>query len=58
VTADQQGRQTLPAARARRCGDEYEQVLKAFNQWIMPSVDPVLLVKVRATPWLRPNDVK
>jgi Putative metallopeptidase len=58
VTPDQKGQQTLPPARARRCESEYEQVMKAFNQWVRPSVDPVLLVKVRATPWLRPSDVK
>jgi Putative metallopeptidase len=57
VTPDERGQQALPAARARRCQGEYDQVLKVFNQWVMPSVDPVLLVKVRATPWLRPSDV-
>ena len=55
---DKNGEQTLPSARAARCADEYAQVLKAFNLWIMPSVDPNLLVRVRATPWLQAGDLK
>jgi hypothetical protein len=55
---DKNGEQTLPAARAERCADEYAQVLKAFNLWIMPSVDPNLLVRVKATPWLQAGDLK
>jgi hypothetical protein len=58
VQPDKNGQQTLPAARAVRCASEYAQVLKAFNQWITPSVDPNLLVTVRATQWLSPGDVK
>jgi hypothetical protein len=55
---DRNGEQTLPDRRAERCEGEYAQVLKAFNLWIMPSVDPNLLVKVRATPWLQAGDLK
>jgi hypothetical protein len=58
VTPDKNGQQSLPDQRARRCSSEYEQVLKAFNLWVMPSVDPNLLIKVRSMPWLRPGDVK
>jgi hypothetical protein len=43
----------LPKRRAERCQDEYEQVRKAFNLRIMPYVDANLLIKARATPWLR-----
>jgi Putative metallopeptidase len=42
----------LPKRRARRCGDEYGQIRKAFDLRIMPYVDPDLLIKVRSTPWL------
>jgi len=55
---DKNGEQTLPDRRAERCEGEYAQVLKAFNLWIMPSVDPNLLVKVKATPWLQAGDLK
>jgi hypothetical protein len=43
---------TLPKDRADRCKDEYQQIRKAFDLRIMPYVDPDLLIKVRATPWL------
>jgi hypothetical protein len=56
VTPDKDGQQDLPARRAARCQDEYQQVLKAFNLWVMPYVDPNLLIKIRATPWLLPSD--
>jgi Putative metallopeptidase len=42
----------LPKRRAARCEGEYEQIRKAFNLRIMPYVDPELLIKARATPWL------
>ena len=41
----------LPAARAKRCAGEFEQVRKAFNLRIMPYVDPELLIAIRARPW-------
>jgi hypothetical protein len=58
VTPDKDGQQDLPARRAARCQDEYQQVLKSFNLWVMPYVDPNLLIKIRAMPWLLPSDVK
>ena len=42
----------LPARRADRCEGEYAQIRKAFDLRIMPYVDPDLLVRARATPWL------
>jgi len=48
----------LPIERSRRCPGEYRQVLKAFDMRIMPYVDPDLVIKVRATPWLLPTDTK
>jgi hypothetical protein len=38
-------------ARAPRCVDEYRQVENAFNQTILPYVDPQLLQEVRARHW-------
>jgi hypothetical protein len=55
---DKNGDQTLPDERAVRCEGEYSQVLKAFNLWVMPFVDPNLLVKVRAASWLQSGDLK
>ena len=42
----------LPKRRAERCQGEYDQIRKAFNLRIMPYVNPDLLIKARATPWL------
>ncbi len=58
VKPDKNGQQILPARRAVRCKGEYDQVLKAFNLWVMPYVDPNLLIKVRATQWLLPGDIR
>jgi hypothetical protein len=55
---DKDGDQALPDERAVRCDGEYAQVLKAFNEWIMPYVDPNILVKVRAASWLQAGDLK
>jgi hypothetical protein len=55
---DKNGDQILPDERAVRCEGEYAQVLKAFNLWIMPYVDPNVLVKVRAASWLQAGDLK
>jgi hypothetical protein len=46
----------LPSSRASDCAHEYAELTYAFNTTLMPYVDPVLLAKVRATPWLRPDD--
>ena len=46
----------LPKSRAEQCAHEYSELVYAFSTTIMPSVDPVLLAKVRATEWVRPND--
>jgi len=46
----------LPSSRASDCALEYAELTYAFNTTLMPYVDPVLLAKVRATSWLRPDD--
>jgi hypothetical protein len=43
----------LPADRARGCRGEYEKVRRAFDMRLMPHIDADLVVKVRATDWLR-----
>jgi len=43
----------LPVFRANRCWQEYAQIRKAFDLRIMPYVDPNLLIRVRATEWLK-----
>jgi hypothetical protein len=48
---------TLPAHRAERCAKEYEQVRHAFDLRIMPYVDPDLVIKVRASQWLRSDEI-
>jgi hypothetical protein len=45
--------QFLDYRRWLRCEREYEAVKHAFDLRIMPFIDPDLLVKIRATPWLR-----
>jgi putative metallopeptidase DUF4344 len=47
----------LTEHRARRCPGEYRQVQHAFDLRIMPFVDPQLLVKVRASQWLLPDEI-
>jgi hypothetical protein len=46
------GPSLLPIDRARGCSREYEQVRHAFDQRIMPYVEPDLMIKVRASQWL------
>jgi hypothetical protein len=58
VVPDKNGDQMLPDERAVRCESEYAQVMKAFNLWVMPYVDPNLVVKVRAASWLQSGDLK
>ena len=48
----------LPKQRADNCANEYEQVRHAFRETIVPHLDMALVKKVRARPWLRPNDAK
>jgi hypothetical protein len=48
----------LPAARARNCGREFQQVRNSFAKTIVPFVDEGLMKKVQATKWLRPEDVQ
>jgi hypothetical protein len=43
----------LPARRAARCAEEYDDFRWAFTSLILPHVDPERLLKVRATDWLR-----
>jgi hypothetical protein len=43
----------LPAGRAGNCEGEYAQLKFAFDQTIMPNVDPDLLKKVQAMEWLK-----
>ncbi len=47
----------LSEARAPRCQREYQQVQHAFDLRIMPFVDPQLLVNVRASQWLLPDEL-
>ncbi len=47
----------LTEHRAPRCEGEYRQVQHAFDLRIMPFVDPDLLTKVKATPWLLPDEI-
>jgi hypothetical protein len=47
----------LDEYRASFCAREYAQIRDAFNLRIMPFIDPDLLVKVRATPWLLPDEI-
>ncbi len=47
----------LTEHRAERCEGEYLQVRHAFDLRIMPYVNPDLLVKERASQWLRPDEM-
>jgi Putative metallopeptidase len=48
----------LPKTRADNCGNEYQQVRRAFLKTIMPFVDQDLMKQVQAKQWLRPEDLK
>jgi hypothetical protein len=47
----------LSEHRAGQCGREYEQVRHAFDLRIMPYVDPDLVIKVRASQWLKADEI-
>jgi hypothetical protein len=47
----------LSQHRVVRCEGEFRQVQHAFDLRIMPFVDPQLLVKVRASQWLRTDEI-
>ena len=47
----------LSAYRAQWCPREYAQVRDAFNLRIMPFVDPDLVIKVRASQWMRADEI-
>ncbi len=47
----------IPDFRAARCEGEFNQVREAFDLTVMPYVDPGLLIKVRATQWLMPDEI-
>jgi hypothetical protein len=47
----------LTEHRAERCEVEYLQVRHAFDLRIMPYVDPELMVKVRASQWLKSDEM-
>jgi hypothetical protein len=47
----------LTQNRVVRCEGEFRQVEHAFDLRIMPFVDPQLLVKVRASQWLLPDEI-
>jgi hypothetical protein len=47
----------LTENRAPRCEGEYRQVQHAFDLRIMPFVDPDLLMKVKASQWLLPDEI-
>ena len=53
VKAEKDQKPMMIEYRSGRCAAEYEKFRKAFNLRIMPYIDPELLVKVRATQWLR-----
>lgn len=42
----------IPAYRSQYCQREYDTIRKAFDLRIMPYVDPVELIEIRATDWL------
>jgi hypothetical protein len=48
----------LPAARAKNCAREYQQVRNAFVKTILPFVDQGLMKKVQATEWLKAEDFR
>ena len=48
---------TLTEHRASRCAGEFEQVRHAFDLRIMPYVDPDLVIKVRASQWLKADEI-
>jgi hypothetical protein len=48
---------TLPEYRAVRCAREFAQVQHAFDLRIMPFVDPDLVIKVRASQFLLPDEI-
>jgi hypothetical protein len=43
---------TVSNYRAGWCVEDYEQVRSAFNQILLPYIDPELLKRVRATQWI------
>jgi hypothetical protein len=47
----------LTSHRAERCEGEYLQVKHAFDLRIMPYVDPDLMLKVRASQWLKSDEL-
>ena len=47
----------LPQQRAGQCVHEYDQVRHAFDLRIMPYIDPDLMLQVKATQWLRPQEL-
>ena len=48
---------TLTEHRAGRCAGEFEQVRHAFDLRIMPYVDPDAVIKVRASQWLKSDEI-
>ena len=48
----------IPRSRADNCANEYREISAAFNATIMTAVDKGLLEKVRATRWLRPQELQ
>jgi Putative metallopeptidase len=48
----------LPAARARNCAREYQQVRKAFAATVLPFIDPHLMKAVQGVRWLRPEEMR
>jgi hypothetical protein len=47
----------LTEHRAARCEREFRQVQHAFDLRIMPFVDPDLVIKVRSSQWLLPDEI-
>ena len=42
----------LPPERRKNCGNEYRQIARAFNETILPHIDPAMMKKVREVNWL------
>ena len=44
--------------RNRDCVGEYQKLRFAFGKTVYPFIDPTLMIKVQATKWLRPSEIR
>jgi Putative metallopeptidase len=49
---------SLPASRAANCADEYDLIRQAFDDTIMPRLDPELLKQVQGVNWVSISGAK